>query len=68
MRVYKGNAYVLGRSSDASNLYSEQDASVDSLEGFSPLDTTSGFVSIQAMGLEKFGLQTAWAWGGDPVD
>ncbi len=37
LMVYKGNAYVLGRSSSASNLYSEQDASMDSLEGFSPM-------------------------------
>ncbi|CAI4218832.1 unnamed protein product [Parascedosporium putredinis] len=36
MLAYKGNAYVLGRKSDASNLYSEEDASMDSLEGFSP--------------------------------
>lgn len=56
MRVYKGNAYVLGRSSTASNLYSEQDASMDSLEGFSPVDT-SGFIAIQSIRLEKYGLQ-----------
>ena len=56
MRVYKGGAYVLGRSSDASNLYSQQDASMDSLEGFSPMDTT-GFIAIQSIRLEKYGLQ-----------
>lgn len=56
MRVYKGNAYVLGRSSDSSNLYSAQDASMDSLEGFSPMDTT-GFIAIQSIRLEKYGLQ-----------
>jgi argininosuccinate synthase len=56
MMVFKGGAYVLGRSSDASNLYSEQDASMDSLEGFSPMDTT-GFIAIQAIRLEKYGLQ-----------
>ncbi|PHH59584.1 hypothetical protein CDD81_2849 [Ophiocordyceps australis] len=56
MRVYKGNAYVLGRTSNASNLYSEQEASMDSLEGFSPMDT-SGFISIQAIRLEKYGAQ-----------
>ncbi|OTB01131.1 hypothetical protein M426DRAFT_323779 [Hypoxylon sp. CI-4A] len=54
--AYRGNAYVLGRSSDASNLYSEQDASMDSLEGFSPLDT-SGFIAIQSIRLKKYGLQ-----------
>jgi len=56
MQVYKGSAYVLGRKSDSSNLYSEQDASMDSLEGFSPMDTT-GFIAIQAIRLEKYGLQ-----------
>ncbi|KAI5458324.1 argininosuccinate synthase [Mariannaea sp. PMI_226] len=56
MSAYKGNAYVLGRSSNASNLYSEQDASMDSLEGFSPMDTT-GFIAIQAIRLKKYGEQ-----------
>jgi argininosuccinate synthase len=56
MMAYKGNAYVLGRSSDASNLYSEEDASMDSLEGFSPMDTT-GFIEINAIRLKKYGLQ-----------
>lgn len=36
MMAYKGNAYVLGRFSETSNLYSETEASMDSLEGFSP--------------------------------
>ncbi|EGO53021.1 hypothetical protein GE21DRAFT_830 [Neurospora crassa] len=56
MMAYKGNAYVLGRKSDASNLYSEADASMDSLEGFSPMDTT-GFIEINAIRLKKYGLQ-----------
>jgi argininosuccinate synthase len=56
MSVYKGGAYVLGRKSDASNLYSEEDASMDSLDTFSPMDTT-GFIAIQAIRLEKYGLQ-----------
>lgn len=56
MSAYRGNAYVLGRSSDASNLYSEEDASMDSLEGFSPMDT-SGFIAIQAIRLKKYGQQ-----------
>jgi argininosuccinate synthase len=56
MSVYKGAAYVLGRKSDASNLYSQEDASMDSLETFQPVDTT-GFIAIQAIRLEKFGLQ-----------
>jgi len=56
MRVYKGQAYVLGRSSTSSNLYSESEASMDSLEGFSPQDTT-GFIAINAIRLKKYGLQ-----------
>ena len=56
MSVYKGGAYTLGRKSDASNLYSQEDASMDSLETFSPMDTT-GFIAIQGIRLEKYGLQ-----------
>ncbi|KAF7549685.1 hypothetical protein G7Z17_g6238 [Cylindrodendrum hubeiense] len=56
MMVYKGSAYVLGRSSETSNLYSEIEASMDTLEGFSPEDT-SGFIAIQAIRLEKYGAQ-----------
>lgn len=56
MMAYKGNAYVLGRKSDASNLYSAEEASMDSLEGFSPMDT-SGFIEIQAIRLKKYGAQ-----------
>jgi argininosuccinate synthase len=47
---------ILGRSSDTSNLYSEQDASMDSLEGFSVSDST-GFIEINALRLKKYGLQ-----------
>ncbi|POR32399.1 Argininosuccinate synthase [Tolypocladium paradoxum] len=54
MMVYKGSAYVLGRSSESSNLYSMEDASMDSLETFSPMDTT-GFIAIEAIRLKKYG-------------
>lgn len=37
MMAYKGNAYVTGRSSESSNLYSETESSMDTLEGFSPM-------------------------------
>jgi len=56
MMAYKGNVHVLGRSSDASNLYDEQGASMDSLEGFTPSDST-GFIEINALRLKKYGLQ-----------
>jgi argininosuccinate synthase len=52
--VTEGNAYTVGRSSETSNLYSEEDASMDSLDTFSPLDT-SGFIAIQAIRLRKYG-------------
>ncbi|EMR67303.1 putative argininosuccinate synthase protein [Eutypa lata UCREL1] len=56
MMAYKGQTYVLGRSSESSNLYSEEDASMDSLDTFSPMDTT-GFIAINAIRLKKYGLQ-----------
>lgn len=56
MMAYKGNVYVVGRSSETSNLYSETEASMDTLEGFSPEDT-SGFIAIQAIRLEKYSVQ-----------
>jgi len=55
---YKGNVYVKGRSSDTEKLYSETEASMDSLEDFSPVDTT-GFIGIQTIRLKKYGLQKA---------
>ncbi|KFA51431.1 hypothetical protein S40293_03242 [Stachybotrys chartarum IBT 40293] len=45
MMAYKGNAYVLGRSSETSNLYAETESSIDTIEGFSSLDT-AGFIAI----------------------
>jgi argininosuccinate synthase len=48
MKLYKGNAYVLGRSSQTEKLYSEEEASMDSLDNFSPMDTT-GFIAIQSI-------------------
>ncbi|RQM08649.1 hypothetical protein DH86_00000370 [Scytalidium sp. 3C] len=56
LMAYKGAVYVQGRQSDASNLYSMEDASMDSLEGFSPMDTT-GFIEIQSIRLKKYGAQ-----------
>jgi argininosuccinate synthase len=37
LNTTEGNAYTVGRSSETSNLYSEEDASMDSLDTFSPL-------------------------------
>ncbi|KAK1988789.1 argininosuccinate synthase [Colletotrichum cereale] len=57
LRLYKGNVYCLGRTSQE-KLYSEEDASMDSLTTFDPSET-SGFITIQAIRLKKYGLQMA---------
>ncbi|KAK7397714.1 argininosuccinate synthetase [Neonectria punicea] len=59
LRLYKGGAYVLGRTSQE-KLYSEEDASMDSLTTFDPSET-SGFITINAIRLKKYGLQMAEA-------
>lgn len=56
LRLYKGNVFVLGRSSETEKLYSEEEASMDSLDNFSPEDTT-GFIGICSIRLKKYGLQ-----------
>ncbi|KKF92351.1 Argininosuccinate synthase [Ceratocystis platani] len=56
LRCYKGNAYIIGRSSETEKLYSEEESSMDSLVDFSPVDT-SGFISINAIRLKKYGAQ-----------
>ena len=53
LRCCKGATYVLGRSSTTSKLYSQEEASMDSLENFDPEDTT-GFIKIQAIRLKKY--------------
>jgi len=64
MMAYKGNVYTTGRKSETSNLYSEEDASMDSLSTFSPVDTT-GFINIQGIRLQKYG--EAQAAAGTPL-
>ncbi|OCK75604.1 argininosuccinate synthase [Lepidopterella palustris CBS 459.81] len=56
LRCYRGNCYVLGRSSETEKLYSEEESSMDSLVDFSPVDTT-GFININSIRLKKYGLQ-----------
>ncbi|KIW00626.1 argininosuccinate synthase [Verruconis gallopava] len=56
LRCYKGCVSVLGRSSETENLYSADEASMDSLVDFSPVDTT-GFININAIRLKKYGIQ-----------
>ena len=48
MRCFKGGAMVLGRSSASEKLYSAEEASMDTLDNFSPEDTT-GFIGIQSI-------------------
>ncbi|KAE8349843.1 argininosuccinate synthase [Aspergillus coremiiformis] len=58
VRLYKGNSYILGRSSSTEKLYDAEEASMDSLEDFEPTDTT-GFIAISSIRLKKYGLQKA---------
>jgi argininosuccinate synthase len=55
--AYKGCAYVTGRSSATSNLYSADESSMDTLDmNWTPQDT-SGFIAIQGIRLEKYGAR-----------
>ncbi|KAJ9193588.1 hypothetical protein DTO166G4_2691 [Paecilomyces variotii] len=58
LRCYKGNVYVLGRSSKTEKLYDSEQASMDTLTDFSPQDTT-GFINVNAIRLKKYGQQKA---------
>lgn len=53
-RVYKGNFIVLGRSSATEKLYDASESSMDEIGAFSPEDTT-GFISVSAIRLKKYG-------------
>ncbi|KAG0634318.1 argininosuccinate synthase [Tuber brumale] len=56
-RVYKGSLIILGRSSETSNLYDMAESSMDEIgTSFAPVDTT-GFISVQAIRLKKYGAQ-----------
>lgn len=57
-RVYKGNFTILGRSSETEKLYDASESSMDEIGDFSPVDT-SGFISIQAIRLKKYGNSKA---------
>lgn len=53
-RVYKGSFSVLGRWSDTEKLYDMSESSMDEIGNFEPCDTT-GFISVQAIRLKKYG-------------
>lgn len=53
-RAYKGMFTVLGRWSDSEKLYDASESSMDEIGDFAPSDTT-GFISVQAIRLKKYG-------------
>jgi argininosuccinate synthase len=53
-RAYKGSFVVLGRWSDTEKLYDESESSMDEIGDFQPQDTT-GFISVNAIRLKKYG-------------
>ncbi|PON21577.1 argininosuccinate synthase [Trichoderma gamsii] len=53
-RAYKGSFTVLGRWSNTAKLYDASESSMDEIGDFSPKDTT-GFVSVNAIRLKKYG-------------
>ncbi|KAI1130591.1 argininosuccinate synthase [Nemania abortiva] len=55
MMVYKGAAHVLSRSAPESNLYSEDQASMDSLDAFGDPSIANGYIAVQGIRLEKYG-------------
>jgi argininosuccinate synthase len=53
-RAYKGSFVVLGRSSETEKLYDASESSMDEIGAFEPSDTT-GFISVQAIRIKKYG-------------
>jgi len=53
-RAYKGMFSVIGRWSETEKLYDESESSMDEIGDFQPQDTT-GFISVNAIRLKKFG-------------
>ena len=53
-RAFKGMFSVLGRWSETEKLYDASESSMDEIGDFAPSDTT-GFISVQAIRLKKYG-------------
>ena len=53
-RAFKGMFSVLGRWSETEKLYDASESSMDEIGDFAPSDT-SGFISVQAIRLKKYG-------------
>lgn len=54
LRLYKGNCFVIGRSSTTSKLYDASESSMDEIGAFEPFET-GGFIKVQAIRLKKYG-------------
>ncbi|KAJ5173089.1 hypothetical protein N7492_005682 [Penicillium capsulatum] len=59
-RAYKGTVSVLGRSSETEKLYDMTESSMDEIGDFSPAETT-GFITVSAIRLKKYGQAKAEA-------
>lgn len=59
-RAYKGTVSVLGRSSETEKLYDMTESSMDEIGDFSPAETT-GFITVSAIRLKKYGQSKAEA-------
>jgi len=53
-QTFKGNFTVLGRWSETEKLYDASESSMDEIGDFQPSDTT-GFISVMAIRLKKYG-------------
>ncbi|KAJ3533129.1 hypothetical protein NM208_g8125 [Fusarium decemcellulare] len=53
--AYKGNVIIVGRSSETSNLYSEEESSMDTLEMDWSVEDTTGFINVNAIRIAKYG-------------
>lgn len=54
LKLYKGNCFVVGRSSKTSRLYDMEESSMDEIGSFEPSET-GGFIKVQAIRLKKYG-------------
>jgi len=53
LKLYKGNVFVVGRSSGKTKLYSMEESSMDAHGSFTPMDS-EGFIKIQAIRVKKW--------------
>ncbi|KAF5025041.1 hypothetical protein F66182_2910 [Fusarium sp. NRRL 66182] len=53
--AYKGNVIIVGRSSETSNLYSEEESSMDTLDMDWSVEDTTGFINVNAIRIAKYG-------------